>query len=158
MPNAHLTAAVHAEAARVRAGADADLEVLLADLETWVNTDSPGGDGSAVDRMAALIAHRLDLFGLHVELVPADDRGLYLHARLEGSGTARVALIGHHDTVFPAGTAAARPFRRDASRCFGPGVADMKGGLAVAAHTARLLALGPRPFGVLEVVSCPDEE
>ena len=95
---------------------------------------------------------------VHPELVPADDDGLYLHATLEGSGTARVALIGHHDTVFPAGTAAARPFSRDASRCYGPGVADMKGGLVVAAHAARLLALGDRPFARLEVVSCPDEE
>jgi glutamate carboxypeptidase len=146
------------EARRVRAAAAADLETVLADLRAWVDTDSPGGDVSAVDRMAALIAHRLDEHGLHVELVPAGDRGLYLHARLEGDGAARVALIGHHDTVFPAGTAARRPFSRDASRCYGPGVADMKGGLAVALHAARLLAEGPRPFGVVEIISCPDEE
>jgi glutamate carboxypeptidase len=147
-----------AEARRVRAGAETDLELLLADLETWVNVDSPGGDVSAVDRMAALLAHRLDQLGLHPELVPAEDRGLYLHATLEGAGTAKVALIGHHDTVFPVGTAARRPFHRDASRCYGPGVADMKGGLAVAAYAAHLLGLGPRPFGRLEVISCPDEE
>jgi glutamate carboxypeptidase len=60
--------------------------------------------------------------------------------------------------VFPAGTAAARPFSRDATRCYGPGVADMKGGLVVAAHAAHLLGRGPRPFATLEVVSCPDEE
>ena len=46
---------------------------------------------------------------------------------------------------------AAVPPRRE--RCYGPGVADMKGGVAVALHTARLLAEGPRPFGLLEVVS-----
>ena len=34
----------------------------------------------------------------------------------------------------------------------------MKGGLVVAAHAARLLASGERPFALLEVVSCPDEE
>jgi glutamate carboxypeptidase len=146
------------EARRVSEAAARELDVLLADLEAWVNTDSPGGDVSAVDRMAALIAHRLDEAGLHCELVPAGDRGLYVHAQLEGSGTARVALIGHHDTVFPAGTASARPFSTDAAHCYGPGVADMKGGLVVALHAARLLAEGPRPFGVLEVVSCPDEE
>jgi glutamate carboxypeptidase len=146
------------EARRVRDAAAGALDELLTDLETWVNIDTPGGDVSAVDRLAATIAHRLDEFGLHAELVPADDRGLYLHATLAGAGTARVALIGHHDTVFPTGTAAERPFSRDAHRCYGPGVADMKGGLVVAAHAARLLASGPRPFGVLEVVSCPDEE
>src|SRR5262249_15967118 len=67
-------------------------------------------------------------------------------------------LLGHHDTVFPEGTAAARPFRIDGSRCYGPGVADMKGGLVVAAHAARLLSMGPRPFRRLEFVSVPDEE
>jgi glutamate carboxypeptidase len=149
---------VGAVTVQVAEAASRDLDLMLADLATWVDTDSPGGDASAVDRMAAIIAHRLEEFGLHSELVPAGDTGLYVHSTLEGSGTARIALIGHHDTVFPAGTAAVRSFSRDASRCYGPGVADMKGGLVVAAHAARLLALGDRPFAQLEVISCPDEE
>jgi len=147
-----------ATAERVRHAADRDLDRILDDLRAWVDTDSPGGDVSAVDRLAARLAHTLEEYGLHPELVPAGERGLYLHAQMHGEGTAKVALIGHHDTVFPAGTAARRPFTRDANRCYGPGVADMKGGLAVAAHVARLLGDGPRPFGLLEVVSCPDEE
>jgi glutamate carboxypeptidase len=146
------------EARRVRDAASADLPLLLADVERWVNVDTPGGDGSALDRLAATLATTLEAYGLHPELVPASNSGLYLHATLQGQGRARVALIGHHDTVFPHGTAAERPFRRDGGRCYGPGVADMKGGLAVAAHAARLLALGERPFARLELVSCPDEE
>ena len=149
---------VLAEAQRVAAGAEGSLAAILTDLERWVNLDTPGGDVSALDRCAADLAHTLESYGLHPELVPEGDRGLYLHATLVGSGTAKVALVGHHDTVFAAGTAAERPFSRDASRCYGPGVADMKGGLAVAAHAARLLAEGPRPFGLVEVISCPDEE
>jgi glutamate carboxypeptidase len=154
----HLPDGAGAMARKVAEAAGRDLELILSDLATWVDTDSPGGDVSAVDRMAAIIAHRLEQFGLHPELVPAGGAGLYLHATLEGSGTARVALIGHHDTVFPTGTATERPFSRDASRCYGPGVADMKGGLVVAAHAARHLARGNRPFAHLEVISCPDEE
>lgn len=146
------------EARRVRAAAEDELDLLLADLETWVNVDTPGGDASALDRLAAQLAHTLESYGLHPEFVPAGDEGLYLHAVLEGAGCARVALLCHHDTVFPHETAAERPFRRDGARCYGPGVADMKGGIAVAAHAARLLALGPRPFGRLELVSAPDEE
>ncbi len=146
------------EALRVSDGVAAELGLLLDDLASWVAEDTPGGDVSAVDRLAAQMAHTLEGYGLHAELVPAGDRGLYLHAALEGAGRARVALLGHHDTVFPHGTAAARPFSRDSVRCFGPGVADMKGGLAVGAHVARLLAAGPRPFARLELVSCPDEE
>jgi len=146
------------EARRVCASAEAELDLLLADLEAWVNVDTPGDDASALDRLGAMIAHRLEEYGLHPELVPAGEQGLYLHAVLEGSGRASVALLCHHDTVFPHGTASARPFGRDATRCYGPGVADMKGGLAVAAHAARHLALGPRPFARLELVSVPDEE
>jgi glutamate carboxypeptidase len=146
------------EARRVRDAAAAGLDLLLADLAAWVGEDTPSGDAAAVDRLAASIAATLEAYGLHPELVPGGDTGLYLYASLAGAGRARVALLCHHDTIFPAGTAAARPFRIEGDRALGPGVADMKGGIAVAAHAARLLALGPRPFARLELVSAPDEE
>ena len=146
-----------AEAARVAAGVADDLDVLLRDLAEWVNVDTPGGAFEALDGMAGLIAERVEEYGLTAELVPTE-AGAYLHAGIEGNGTARVALLGHHDTVFPMGTAAERSFDIVGDRCVGPGVADMKGGIAVAAHAARALATGPRPFGYLELVSASDEE
>jgi glutamate carboxypeptidase len=145
------------EARRVRNGVKEDLELLLADLATWVDVDTPGGDLEALDGLARLLAHVLERYGLATELVPAAV-GLHVHGVLRGEGRARVALLCHHDTVYPLGTAAGRPFRREGGRCLGPGVADMKGGIAIAAHTARLLAAGPRPFARVEVVSVPDEE
>lgn len=145
------------EARRVHERAGAELDLLLADLATWVDVDTPGGDLDALDGLGRVLALEAERYGLEPELVETPG-GLALHATLRGSGTARVALLGHHDTVFPQGTAAARPFRREGERCYGPGVADMKGGVAVALHTARLLAEGPCPFGLLEVVSVPDEE
>lgn len=147
-----------AEARRVAEAVRADLPLLLADLEQWVNVDTPGGAIEPLDRLAATIAHTLDGYGLHPELVPVVDKGLYLHAVLEGAGQAKVALLCHHDTVFAMGTAARWPFRADETRCAGPGVADMKGGIAVATHAARALALGPRPFARLELISASDEE
>lgn len=154
---AGLPAIALAEATRVRARAEGDLDLVLGDLATWVDVDTPGGDHEALDGLARVLGFRAEHFGLEPALVQTPG-GLALHATLRGAGTARVALIGHHDTVFPLGAAMERPFRRDRSRCYGPGVADMKGGLAVALHTARLLAEGPRPFGLIEVVSVPDEE
>jgi glutamate carboxypeptidase len=153
-----LPAQAIAEARRVHAAARTELDVMLADLERWVTMDSPGGDVDSLDRLAAEIADRLVSFGLVATLVERGGRGASLVATLEGSGHARVALIGHHDTVFPRGTAARRPLALSSTRCTGPGVADMKGGLVVAAHAARLLATGSRPFAKLELVSWPDEE
>jgi glutamate carboxypeptidase len=145
------------EAARVRDGVAAELDLLLADLATWVDVDTPNGDLDALDGLARLLAHVLERYGLTAELVPTEV-GLHVHAAVEGNGCSRVALLCHHDTVYPLGTAAERPFRREGERCLGPGVADMKGGIAVAAHAARLLAGGARPFGRVELVSVPDEE
>ena len=141
--------------------AAAELDAVLADLEAWVNLDTPSDDAAALDAFAEVLAGTLEGYGMSPELVRAGDGGRYLHAVLEGSGRARVALLCHHDTVFPSGTAARRPFARERApgrRVRGPGVADMKGGIAVAAHAARILALGSRPFGRLELVSAPDEE
>jgi glutamate carboxypeptidase len=134
-----------------------ELPLALADLEAWVGQDSPSGARAALDELARVIAARLAGYGLATELVDSA-AGLYLHAGLSGSGSARVALIGHHDTVFPAGTAAERPFALDGDAAHGPGVADMKGGLVVAAHAMRLLAAHPEAFARLELVSVPDEE
>jgi len=145
------------EAARVREQVEDGLDLLLADLATWVDVDTPGGDLEALNGVARLLAAVCERYGLTPELVESP-AGLHLHAALRGTGRGRVALLCHHDTVFPLGTAAARPFRRDGERCYGPGVADMKGGIAVAVHAARALATGPRPFALVEVVSVPDEE
>ena len=78
---------------------------------------------------------------------------------LAGDGGPMVALLGHTDTVFPIGTAAARPFRREGDRCFGPGVADMKGGVLLAAAAVERLAAAPsRPFSEVRLLVCADEE
>jgi glutamate carboxypeptidase len=103
------------------------------------------------------MAQRVEAYGAGVELVPGQT-GLYLHAARPGAGRARVALLCHHDTVFPAGTTDEWPFSIAGDIASGPGVADMKGGLVVAAQALRLLGGYPACFGQLELVSVPDEE
>jgi glutamate carboxypeptidase len=144
-------------ARHARAGATDDLQLLLADLARWVEHDSPSGARAQLDELAAVLARTLAGYGLACELVPSP-AGLHVHASLTGGGRARVALLCHHDTVYALGTAAQRPLRSEGERLLGPGVADMKGGIAVAAHAARILAAGERPFARLELVSVPDEE
>lgn len=156
----HLTEASRELARAVHRDVAAQLDLVLADVAAWVAHDSPSGDVPLVDALARDLAARLDAYGLAVELVDGPP-GLHVHAVLHGGGTARVALLCHHDTVYPVGTVAARPLQHDGPILRGPGVADMKGGVAVAAHVARLLAHLPhaeRPFARLELVSTPDEE
>lgn len=142
----------------VRAAAERDRSLLMADLEQWVNCDSPSGDPVALDELAALIGDRLERFGASVALAPSD-QGSTIRATVEGSGRSRIALLCHHDTVFSHGTASARPFSVWGESAFGPGVADMKGGIAVAVHAMHQLAqLHASRFGRLEFVSVPDEE
>src|SRR5579859_5423062 len=129
------------EAARVRSLVDDELELLLSDLATWVDVDTPGGDLEALDGLARLLGGTCERYGLEPELVPSP-AGLYLHAALRGPGRGRVALLCHHDTVFPLGTAAMRPFRRDARRCDGAAAVrarrdGVRSGRGVAARAAR---------------------
>jgi glutamate carboxypeptidase len=144
-------------ALEIRRRAADELPRALADLGAWVAVDTPSADRDALDALARLMAERIEHYGARAELVESDD-GLYLQATLAGTGRARIALLGHHDTVFPGGTAADRPFTIDADVARGPGVADMKGGLVVAAHVVRLLAEHPASYGRIEFVSVPDEE
>lgn len=48
-------------------------------------------------------------------------------------------LAGHMDTVFPEGTAAKRPYTEKNGLAYGPGTADMKGGLIMVLHLVRRL-------------------
>jgi glutamate carboxypeptidase len=98
--------------------------------------------------------------GFCVERIPQRERGDHLVARI-GDGPRRLLLLGHMDTVYPAGTARARPFRLEGEKAFGPGVADMKGGLTALVFALRALAAAgalPPPGTALTAVLTSDEE
>src|SRR5262245_6336726 len=85
------------------------LDDYLGDLETLVNQDSGSYDKSGVDTVTAWLEGRLRSLRFDVERLPQVAFGDDLVARRTGSGTGRIMLLGHADTVFPAGTAAERP-------------------------------------------------
>jgi glutamate carboxypeptidase len=140
-------------------------------LRDLVNIESGSRDKEGLDRLAGLIGERLAALGGKLEYyVPTaadtyrlydtpNDIGKVVIARFTGSGTRRIMLLAHMDTVYARGTLAKRPYRVDGGRAFGPGIADDKGGIAMILHALSLLrALDLRDYGTLTVVINGDEE
>lgn len=63
--------------------------------------------------------------------IPYESLGSTYVAARPGEAGDRALLLGDLDTAFPVGTLAEFPFRIAEGRAYGPGVADMKGGLVV---------------------------
>jgi glutamate carboxypeptidase len=160
--------------ARVTAVAAQQKQPLLASLEQFVNIESGSRDREGLDKLAALIAGKLKALGGEVELIepgsPAspdvyrmadtpEKIGQMVKATFRGTGTARVMLIAHMDTVYQRGMLAKQPFRIDGDKAFGLGIADDKQGVAVIVHTLAVLKeLGFREYGQITVLINADEE
>ena len=107
--------------------------------ERLVNIDSGTGDKDGVNAVGAVAVEALNKLGAAVEAIPAMPAyGNNIVARLSGTGKGKVLLIAHMDTVFPKGTAAARPFRVEGGRAYGPGVSDDKAGIVVALSVLKI--------------------
>ena len=134
------------------------MEALLAQT---VNTDSGSGHEAGVRQVAALLRGRLEAAGIAVTTLPQAGWGECLLARIAGSNpaaTGHLQLMGHMDTVFPQGTAAERPWRVEAGKAFGPGVADMKSGLVMNVFVAEALArFGGNASPVHLLFTCDEE-
>src|SRR5262245_24120485 len=98
-------------------------------LEQMVNMESQSMDKALVDRFVRFIGSGFANLGGAVEDVPAERFGDHLWVRFSGDSPDRVLLLGHTDTVFPAGEAAKRPFQIVDGKATGPGVFDMKAGI-----------------------------
>jgi glutamate carboxypeptidase len=131
---------------------------MLADLESLVALESPSDDPSLVSTLAAWVARRLARMGIEAGAVPCPPRGDSVLARV-GSGPGGTLLLGHLDTVFPAGTLRERPFVVEGNLARGPGVFDMKGGIAVALAVLEAAVRGiVRPTAPVTLCLTSDEE
>ncbi len=81
-----------------------------------------------------------------------------MHAEI-GSGEPQVLLLGHYDTVWPTGQLAQMPVRHENGRLHGPGVYDMKAGLAVGWLAVRALeeAGARRPARLVMLITADEE-
>ncbi len=140
--------------------AKAQRSSMIEAIRRMVEQESPSFDKAAVDRAGEQLAEEFSRRGERVQFHRSERFGNHLQADFAGTrGDKPVLLLGHFDTVWDVGTLATMPFREKDGRLWGPGVLDMKAGIAqilfaVDALTQIRGAL-PRPVTVLLV---SDEE
>lgn len=151
--HAELHQRLHANATAIRGEA-------IATLEQLVNIDSGTGNERGVNGVGALVTAQLRELGASIAVHPsAPVVGNNIVARLTGTGKGRILLIAHLDTVFADGTAAARPFRVEGKRAYGPGIADNKGGIVAGLYALKLLQqLGFRDYAQITLLLNTNEE
>lgn len=105
-------------------------EAIVSDLGELVRRESPSAEPEAVSALSAWVVERLASAGVPAERAPFPGCGDGVRARL-GPERGGSLLLGHLDTVWPLGTVASIPFHAAGALATGPGVFDMKGGVAV---------------------------
>lgn len=131
---------------------------MLLDLESLVTRESPSTDAAAVTALAEWVRDRLEAAGVPSGRLTFEGRGDGVLARL-GPDAGGTLLLGHLDTVWPIGTLATQPFHAGGNVAMGPGVFDMKAGIAV--MLAVLSAAGEGaivPARGVSLLLTPDEE
>ena len=118
---------------------------LLETIETLVRLESPTTDKTAVDRCGTELASRLTAIGGRVTRLTRPERGDHLLAEF-GCGASQLLLLGHFDTVWPVGQLARMPLTRSGGRLHGPGVFDMKAGIAIGMLATRALLEAGAPL------------
>jgi len=154
----------------LRAATQAEVPAFLTTLQGLVGIESGSRDLEGLARLSDVIAHRLREAGMQVELRPTQapdfhpqlkgtPLGRAVYATRTGTGSKKVLLIAHMDTVYTQGMGAKQPFRIDGDRAYGLGIADDKQGVALILHTVDVLARrGFTDYAQLGVLINADEE
>jgi glutamate carboxypeptidase len=127
------------------------------ELEALVAISTPSGDIHGADEAAALVA-ALAPDEARIERVECSspDHAADLLIRLTGSGSRRLLLLGHLDTVVA--HEEHRPLTRDGEQLLGSGAIDMKGGDVLALGVLRALATRTSDFAEAALLLVCDEE
>src|SRR5947199_3609925 len=136
---------------------------IVKTIRQLVEIESPSDVKQSVDRLSTVLASRFGELGGRVRVHLAEKFGNHLQVDFKGRGPREqkpVLLLGHMDTVYPIGTISRMPCRVVKDRLHGPGVLDMKSGVALALHAIEAMLKWdagklPRPVTILLV---SDEE
>jgi len=143
---------------------------LLKTMKELVDIESGSAEFAGLEKIANLLAKKLQALGAKTELLDAGPEiykmfdtpekiGRMVRATFTGTGTRKILLIAHMDTVYPLGMLSGQPFKIEGDRAYGLGIADDKQGIAVILHTLTMLrSLNFREYGTLTVLINGDEE
>src|SRR5215469_11916353 len=119
---------------------EARREALVQTIRSFVEIESPSDDKRAADKMGAFLAGTFEAIGGHAHIHCAENYGDNLQIDFAGGEESKpVLLLGHFDTVYPLGTLAKMPCRMEGDRLHGPGVLDMKSGVALMLYAIEAL-------------------
>ncbi|CAN7412932.1 M20/M25/M40 family metallo-hydrolase [Acidovorax sp. LjRoot129] len=163
------TLAQAAPVADVHALAQSQQLPLLDTLRDLVHIESGSKDIEGLNQIAERIAGQLKQLGGAVEVMQTNDIyrlddtpekvGPAVQAVFKGTGSKKIMLIAHMDTVYLKGMLKAQPFRIDGDKAYGLGISDDKQGIALIIHTVAMLQkLGFKDYGTLTVLINGDEE
>ena len=130
-------------------------------IRQLVECESPSDDPAAVNRFGQLLADVAPAFA-KIQKFPGGRFGHHVVFEFDLPGKTKrgpIMALGHSDTVWPRGTLASMPFRQGDGRLWGPGVFDMKGGIALFFCALQILQDLQTPAGrkvILQINS--DEE
>lgn len=129
-------------------------------IRRLVEIESPSDNKQAVDRISAFVAEEFAALGGRAQFHRVADFGNHLQVDFEGETQQKpVLLLGHYDTVYPTGSLATMPCRVGNGRLWGPGVLDMKSGIALMLYALEgLQALHGRLSRPVTVLLVSDEE
>jgi glutamate carboxypeptidase len=133
---------------------------VLGRIRRYVERETPSRAAAELVALSEMIEHELRSLGASVQRYDAPGLGRNLLAELPGQEAVEpLLLLAHLDTVHPFGTLAERPFRIAEGRAYGPGIYDMKAGLAASLEALAWLrerGLSPRrPVRLL--ITCDEE-
>ena len=128
------------------------LDAMLADLDALVSCESPSRDIERLNSHAQLLSGLMErMLGSAPTLI---DSPVGPHIHWRGGNDPKVLILGHHDTVHPAGTLTRLPFAVRDGIATGPGVFDMKAGIVQAIYAVASLADSSH----VEILLSADEE
>ncbi|HZS04593.1 MAG TPA: M20 family metallopeptidase [Blastocatellia bacterium] len=123
-------------------------ELITGLIRELVERETTSREAARLDEIAHFVASLLRPFSSGIDLFDNPGYGTHLRARFHfgqensnGNAGAQVLVIGHLDTVWPVGTLERLPFHiTDEGRAHGPGIFDMKSGVAVVIEALRTIA------------------